>query len=72
MRINVYSRLTEETAPVTQNELLEAAKMAREALASCYNVIEYPANGKTSQDRAIALLDLAIRNAEQAQGTPTP
>lgn len=47
----------------------EALKQAREALAMCYNVLEYPANGNTQQDKAIRSIDAALLAAD---GTVQP
>jgi hypothetical protein len=56
--------LTHETA----RELVEAGKQAADALASCYQVCDYPANGKTVQDMALALIRAAIERAEKEMG----
>jgi hypothetical protein len=57
------------SAPVPQNELLEAARKARVIVEKwCH----YQGNTPELFAEYLAPLDAAIRNAEQAQGTQTP
>ena len=44
--------------------LREAAQMALDALEWCYDVTEWPANGKTPQDKAIEALRAALAQPE--------
>src|SRR5512137_2198691 len=46
-------------------DLREAAQMALDALEWCYDVIDWPANGKTPQDKAIKALRAALAQPEQ-------
>lgn len=48
----------------TRDELLAACKAALEALASCYDVTEWPADGTSRQAKALAVLTAAIAAAE--------
>jgi len=41
----------------THDELLRVAEMMAEALRRCYDVCEWPANGQTSQDKALAAFE---------------
>ena len=45
-------------------DLLAACREALEALQSCYDVTEWPANGQTKQDAAIQHLRAALAAAE--------
>ena len=56
-------------------ELTKAAQQALEALKLCYAVVEYPANGTSRQDKAIAALERALTQrpaAQTEQATPEP
>ena len=48
-------------------ELTKAAQQALEALKLCYDVVEYPANGTSRQDKAIAALERALTQRPAAQ-----
>lgn len=48
-------------------ELTKAAQQALEALKLCYAVVEYPANGTSRQDKAIAALERALTQRPAAQ-----
>lgn len=43
------------------DELLAALVNAKESLERCYDVTEWPCNGSTDQDKAIAIADAAIK-----------
>ena len=47
--------------------LIEAMKLALEALEGCYDVNEWPADGRTKQDHAITALRTAIAEAEKQE-----
>jgi len=44
--------------------MLDALKSAESALASCYQVCDYPANGRSDQDYALSEVRDAIAKAE--------
>lgn len=57
----------------TENDKLRAAlSKAREALEHCYNVTEWPGDGKTFQDEAIALADAALAAPVVPPAAPEP
>lgn len=41
-------------------DLVKALEEAREALAGCYNVADWPADGTTGQDRALATVERVL------------
>jgi hypothetical protein len=45
-------------------DMLEALREAETALRSCYQVADYPANGRTDQDDALRTVRAAIETAE--------
>lgn len=45
-------------------DMIEALREAEEALRSCYQVADYPANGKSTQDMALRTVRDAIAKAE--------
>jgi hypothetical protein len=45
------------------DQLVAALREAKQALASCYNVTDWPANGHSSQDAAIATIEAALAAA---------
>lgn len=49
-------------------DMLAALRKAEEALRSCYQVADYPANGRTSQDRALGEVHDAIAKAIGGSG----
>lgn len=44
-------------------DMRAALLVAKEALESCYNIVEWPANGQTKQDVAISTIDAALAKA---------
>jgi len=49
-------------------ELVEALNEARYALGCCYDVCDWPADGETVQDIAIASIDLALAKVKENGG----
>ena len=70
---NALATYYEATSPVkacdsviaADLEMLNALRSAEDALQSCYNVADYPANGRTFQDEALRKVRSAIAKAEE-------
>lgn len=52
---------------MTPQYLLKAFKAAEDALSTCYDITEYPADGSTAQDAALEKVRRAIKYVERAQ-----
>jgi hypothetical protein len=49
-------------APSPVSALVEALEEAEQALATCYQVCDYPANGKSTQDAALRAVRTALKD----------
>ena len=63
-----YKALRTQLTPAREHadELVEALREAKYALGLCYDVCDYPANGETKQDDAIASIDLVLSRIKEA------
>ncbi len=52
---------------MTEQKIIETLKLALKALEGCYDVTEWPASGRTLQDKAITALRTAIEAAEKQE-----